>query len=183
LPRVHYIGLSIGGMIGQAFALAYGGKLISAMWCDTLPASPQGGRAAWDERMGAVRQANSLAPLAEPTMERWFTDAFKARNPRRWRQIRDTVAATTPEGYLGCSSGILDFDFTGRLSSVKVPVLVVCGENDPGTPASENKKLAGLVAGARYEEIPGMRHFPNVEAPDAFNRIMLGWLEQHKRLS
>src|ERR1700756_3620385 len=41
-PRVHYIGLSIGGMIGQAFALAHGDKLISAMWCDTLPASPKG---------------------------------------------------------------------------------------------------------------------------------------------
>ena len=49
------------------------------------------------------------------------------------------------------------------------------------TPAPENKKLAGLVPGARYEEIAGMKHFPNVEAPDAFNRIMLGWLEQHKR--
>ena len=78
----------------------------------------------------------------------------------RRQQIRDTVAATTPAGYLGCSSGILDLDFTGRLSSVKLPVLVVCGENDPGTPASENKKLAGLVAGARYKEIPGMRPLP-----------------------
>jgi pimeloyl-ACP methyl ester carboxylesterase len=39
------------------------------------------------------------------------------------------------------------------------------------------------VPGGRYEEIAGMRHFPNVEAPDAFNRIMLGWLEAQKRLS
>src|SRR6516165_12698320 len=37
LPRVHYIGLSIGGMIGQAFAIEHGGKLISALWSDTLP--------------------------------------------------------------------------------------------------------------------------------------------------
>src|SRR6266404_8271684 len=70
LPRVHYIGLSIGGMIGQAFALAHGDKLISAMWCDTLPASPTGAAAAWDERMGAVRRANSLAPIADGTVER-----------------------------------------------------------------------------------------------------------------
>ena len=180
LPRVHYIGLSIGGMIGQAFALDHQQKLISTMWCDTLPSSPSGARAAWDERMGIVRKANSLEPIADPTMERWFTDAFKAKNPKRWRQIRDTVAATTPAGYLGCSSGILDFDFAARLPGVRVPTLVVCGENDPGTPTSENRRLAGLVSGARYEEIPGMRHFPNVEAPDAFNRIMLGWLEQHK---
>jgi len=183
ISRIHYIGLSIGGMLGQAFALDHQPKLISAMWCDTLPASPSGAKAAWDERMGIVRKANSLEPIADATMERWFTDAFKAKNPKRWKQIRDTIAGTTPEGYLGCSSGILDFDFTGRLSSVKVPVLVVCGSDDPGTPAPENKKLAGLVSGARYEEIAGMKHFPNVEAPDAFNRIMLGWLEQHKRAS
>jgi len=42
-------------------------------------------------------------------------------------------------------------------------------------------RFAGLVPGARYEEIPGMKYFPNVEAPEAFNRIMLGWLEAHKR--
>jgi 3-oxoadipate enol-lactonase len=170
-------------MLGQAFAIEYQQKLISAMWCDTLPASPSGAKAAWDERMGIVRKANSLEPIADATMERWFTDAFKAKNPRRWKQIRDTIAGTTPAGYLGCSSGILDFDFTRRLPSVKAPVLVVCGSEDPGTPAPENKKLAGLVPGARYEEIAGMKHFPNVEAPDAFNRIMLGWLEQHKRAS
>jgi 3-oxoadipate enol-lactonase len=183
IPRIHYIGLSIGGMLGQAFALEHQHKLISAMWCDTLPASPSGAKAAWDERMGIVRKAASLEPIADATMERWFTDAFKAKNPRRWQQIRDTIAGTTPEGYLGCSSGILDFDFTRRLPSVRVPVLVVCGSEDPGTPAAENKKLAGLIAGARYEEIAGMKHFPNVEAPDAFNRIMLGWLEAHKRAS
>src|SRR6516165_7146589 len=47
LARVHYIGLSIGGMIGQAFALEHGAKLISAMWCDTLPASPSAAAALW----------------------------------------------------------------------------------------------------------------------------------------
>jgi 3-oxoadipate enol-lactonase len=176
LRRVHYIGLSIGGMLGQAFALDHGDRLVSAMWCDTLPASPAGARAAWDERMGIVRHADSLEPIADATMDRWLTPAFKSRNPGRWKQIRDTIAATTPAGYLGCSAGILDFDFVGRLPSLRLPVLVVCGAEDSGTPAAENRKLAGLVPGARYEEIAGMRHFPNVEAPDRFNRIMLDWL-------
>ena len=180
IPRVHYIGLSIGGMIGQAFALAHGERLISAMWCDTLPASPSGARAAWDERMAIVRAADSLAPIAEPTMERWFNAAFRSKSPARWKQISDTIAGTTPAGYLGCCAAILDFDFVPQLPSVRVPTLVVCGSDDPGTPASENRKLAGLVPGARYEEIAGMKHFPNVEAPDPFNRIMLGWLEAHK---
>ena len=136
IPRVHYVGLSIGGMIGQAFALEHGDRLISAMWCDTLPASPQGGRAAWDERIATVQAARSLAPLADATTERWLTDDFRERNPSRWKQIRDTVAATSPDGYLGCCEAILDFDFTAQLPALRRPLLVVCGDQDPGTPPS-----------------------------------------------
>jgi len=181
IARVHYLGLSIGGMIGQAFALAHGERLISAMWCDTLPASPQGAEALWTERINTVLAANSLAPLADATVERWLTDAFKLRRPGRWRQIRDTVIGTSAAGYLGCCSAILDFDFVPRLPSVRVPTLVLCGAEDAGTPASENRRLAGLVPGARYEEMAQCRHFPNVERPDEFNRIMMGWLGAHKR--
>jgi 3-oxoadipate enol-lactonase len=181
IPRVHHIGLSIGGMIGQAFAIGHGAKLISAMWCDTLPASPSGAAAAWEERMSTVRRANSLEPLADGTVERWFTDAFKPSRPTRWKQIRDTVAATTPAGYLGCSAAIMNFDFTGQLASLRVPTLVVCGAEDPGTPASENRRLAGLVPDGRYQEIADARHFPNVERPEVFNQIMMGWLDAQRQ--
>jgi 3-oxoadipate enol-lactonase len=180
LPRIHYLGLSIGGMIGQAFALEHGDRLISAMWCDTLPASPRSGAPLWEERMNTVRRAGSVAPLADATMERWFTDAFKPQKPRRWKEIRDTVAATTPAGYLGCSAAIMDFDFAARLSALRVPCLVVCGAEDPGTPPAENRRIADLVPGARYEEIANARHFPNVERPEAFNRILLGWLNARR---
>ena len=179
--RVHYIGLSIGGMIGQAFALEHGHRLISALWCDTLPASPPGAAEIWGPRMKAVREANSLAPIADNSMDRYLSPAFQAKNPGRWKQLRDTVIGTTPAGYLGCSAAIIDFDFTARLPALHLPVLVVCGEHDAGTPAAENRRLAGLVPGARYEEIPGMRHFPNVEAPAAFNKIMLAWLDVQRK--
>ncbi len=176
IDKVHYIGLSIGGMIGQAFALGHGHRLVSAMFCDTLPATPEGGVAAWNERITAVKSANSLEPLADGTMERWFTPAFKPRNSARWNEIRATVANTTPAGFLGCAAAILDFDFTSDLPSLNVPTLVVCGSDDEGTPPAGNKKIAELVPGGRYEEIADARHFPNVEHPDVFNRIMTDWL-------
>jgi 3-oxoadipate enol-lactonase len=178
ISQVHYIGLSIGGMIGQAFALKHGAKLKSAMWCDTMPATPPGGKDMWAPRIQAVQAAKSLAPIADGTMDRWFTPAFKPRSPGRWRQIRDTIAATTPAGYLGCAAAILNFDFTKQLPQVKVPLLVVCGDEDPGTVPAGNKKIAELVPGGRYEEIAKARHFPNVEHPETFNRIMMSWLGQ-----
>jgi 3-oxoadipate enol-lactonase len=173
---VHYIGLSIGGMIGQAFALNHGALLRSAMLCDTLPATVPGAKQAWQPRIDAVTKAGSLAPIADATMERWFTDAFKPRDPARWRQIHGTIVGTTPQGFLGCAAAILNFDFLPRLPTLKVPTLVVCGADDQGTPAAENRRIAGLVPNARYVEIPDARHLPNVERAEAFNLAMMGWL-------
>ena len=180
IGKVQFIGLSIGGMIGQAFAITHPQRLVSAMLCDTSPQTMAGAQAAWAPRIEAVKKANSLSPLADSTMERWFTDAFRPRNGARWSQIHATIAGTTPAGYLGCAAAILDFDFTGKLPTLKVPTLVVCGAKDEGTPPAGNKKIAELIPGARYEEIADARHFPNVEHPDTFNRIMLGWLATHR---
>ena len=86
-------------------------------------------------------------------------------------------------GQIGdASAAIMNFDFVAQLPALRVPTLVVCGADDPGTPASENRRLAGLVPGGRYEEIADARHFPNVEHPEAFNRIMMGWLEAQGQL-
>jgi len=180
IGQVHFIGLSIGGMIGQAFAIAHGAKLQSLMLCDTLPATLPDAKTSWAPRIEAVKKASSVAPLADATLERWFTPAFKPRSPARWKEIHSTVAATTPAGFLGCSAAILNFDFVPKLPSLKLPALVVCGEGDPGTPPAENKRIAGLIPGARYQEIANARHFPNVEQAAAFNRIMIGWLNAQR---
>lgn len=180
IAKVQFIGLSIGGMIGQAFAINHGDKLVSAMLCDTMPATPEGADGAWGPRVDAVRGANSVAPLADGTMERWFTPAFKPRNEMRYREIHATVAGTTAAGFLGCAAAILNFDFVPQLPSVKTPTLVVCGSDDEGTPPAGNKKIAELIPGARYEEIADARHFPNVEHPEVFNRLMMDWVNSHR---
>lgn len=180
IDTVHYIGLSIGGMIGQALLLDHGQRLRSAMLCDTLPGTPPGSEATWDERKTAVRQANGLATVADGTIDRWFTPAFKDRNPARWRQIRDTIIGTTPQGFLGCAAAIQSFNFEDRLHTIKVPTLVVCGDQDPGTPPDRNRLIAEKIPGGRYEEIKNARHLPNVEHPELFNPAMVSWLRQNR---
>ena len=113
-------------------------------------------------------------------MQRWFTDAYKPRNPGRWKQIHASIGGTTPEGYLGCAGAIMNFDFVPELPALKVRTLVVCGAMDEGTPPAGNKRIAELVPGARYEEIANARHFPNVEQAETFNRVMLDWLGKHR---
>jgi 3-oxoadipate enol-lactonase len=176
IDKVHYIGLSIGGMIGQCFALEHGQRLLSAIFCDTAPQTPPGSSASWDERKAMVRKANSVAPLVDGSMDRWFTPAFKGANPARYKQIAGTIAQTSAQGFLGCAAAIQNFDFIPRLPTVKTPTLVVCGDDDPGTPPAGNKLIAETIPGGRYEGIADSRHLPNVERAEAFNRIMMGWL-------
>ena len=87
---------------------------------------------------------------------------------------------TTAAGYLGCTAAIRNYDFVPRLPSVTIPVLVVCGADDAGTPPEANRRIASLVADGRYEQIASARHFPNVERDEEFNRIMLEWLNARR---
>ena len=173
--KVHYIGLSIGGMIGQGFALSYPERLNSLMLCDTHPSSPDDSAGQWDQRKAAVREGGVKA-LAAGNMERWFTAEFKKANPARWKEIHSTICGTSDAGFLGCAAAIQNFDYLDRLPTIKVPTLVICGDDDPATPPDRNRLIAAKIPGARYEDIAKARHLPNVERPEPFNRLMMSFL-------
>jgi len=179
VDAAHYVGLSIGGMIGQAFGDRHGSRARSLILCDTEPVTPNGAAALWEPRKAIVREAGSLAPLAAGMVERWLTPAFKAAHPVRWQIVYDTIVATTVDGWLGCAAAILNFDFNPVLPGIKVPTLVLCGADDPATPPAANKHIAGLISGARYQEIAAAKHLPNVERPQDFNAALLGWLKSN----
>jgi len=177
LDRVDFVGLSIGGMIGEALAVHFKEHVASLFLCETPPASLKNAREIWAPRMAAARTANSLEPIADPTMARWLTEEFRARNPGRWRQIRETVAGTSVAGYCGCVAALSNFDFTRDLPALAVPALVLCGEDDKASSLEENRRLAELIPGGRFVAFAGARHLPNIEAPERFNRILLDWLD------
>jgi 3-oxoadipate enol-lactonase len=179
IDRVHFVGLSIGGMLAQGFGLDHPKRIRSLMLCDSQPASPPDAATRWGGRIAEVQKAGSCLPLGDGTMQRWFTEAFRKKNPVRWRQIRDTVISTSAQGYIGCAAAIQNFDYRPRLPGLRIPTLIVCGADDPGAPPGESRHIAGLLPDGRYEEIADARHLPNVERPEAFNPLMLGWLQAH----
>lgn len=177
--QFHFVGLSIGGMFGQSLGIRYGNRIKSLMLCDTQPASPKDAQERWNPRIASVEKAGSLAPLAEATMGRWLTDEFKAKHPERWNEIHRTILGTSVDGYIGCSRAIQNFDFRPLLPTIAAPTMVVCGADDPGAPPEEGKAVVSRLKNGKYEEIAGARHLPNVEFPELFNGMMLGWLRQH----
>jgi 3-oxoadipate enol-lactonase len=176
LDRVHFVGLSIGGVIGQAIAVNFPGRLLSLVLSDTNPASAPNAKTMWAERIATVRKAGSTAPLAAGMMGRLLSAEFKQRNPTRWQQILTTIECTRPEGMYACADALQNFNFEKYLPAVGASTLVLCGQNDPATPPSEAMKIVNLIPNAKYEEIPGALHFPNVEQAEIYSALLLRWL-------
>lgn len=176
LGPVDYVGLSLGGMSGQALALDHPGLLRSIVICDALPESLPNADAIWGPRLAAVRAAGSVRPVAQATIERWLTPAFQAAKPARFAEILGTIEATTAEGYGGCVEAIMAFSHVARLPQLSIPALILCGEDDHAVPPAEGERIARLVPDGRFIAVEGARHLPNVEKPGDFNRVLLEWL-------
>jgi 3-oxoadipate enol-lactonase len=178
LGPVEYVGLSLGGMAGQALALDRPELLRSVVICDALPESLPNAADIWGPRIRAVRAAGSCAPVAQATIERWLTPEFQAAQPARWAEILATIAATDAEGYAGCAEAISAFSHVARLPGLRMPALVLCGEDDHAVPPAEGERIARLVPDGRFIAVAGAKHLPNVEEPDVFNRLLLDWLRR-----
>jgi 3-oxoadipate enol-lactonase len=175
IEKAHFVGLSMGGMIGQALAIGHPQRLSSLTLCDTAAANPPGAREIWRERIAQVEK-EGLSPLLAPTFARWFTPQFLNRNPPIVEKIRAQFLATSVEGFIGCCRAIMDLNFLPQLPAVAVPTLVMVGEHDPGTPVSAARELAAAIAGARLQILPEARHLSNVEQAEKFNRALLAFL-------
>ncbi len=175
IRRMHFVGLSMGGMIGQALALRAPYCLLSLSLCDTTSSIPASAKPIWDERIRIV-ESQGMEPMVEPTIERWFTPPFRAAQTETVDRIRALLRVTSPRGYRGCCRAIAGLHLTERLKSIAARTLVVVGEQDPGTPVSVAREIQERIAGSRLEVIPSASHLCNIEQADAFNRILIEFL-------
>lgn len=177
IERAHFIGLSMGGMIGQALGLYHPFRLLSLTLCDTAAANSPGSREIWQERIDLVRK-QGLAPLWEGTLDRWLSPEFVRQSPPLLEKIRRQFLATSVKGYVGCSQAIMGLDYLGRLGKIRTPTLIVVGEEDPGTPVSAARALQDRISGSHLVILPKARHLSSVEQAEAFNRAVLDFLVQ-----
>jgi 3-oxoadipate enol-lactonase len=175
VERAHWVGLSMGGMIGQALALTHPRRLISLALCDTAAALPDDAQPVWEERIQRARRGGMQA-LMEETLSRWFTAPFLHRNPPGVGRIREEFLSTPVAGFIGCGEAIRRLNFLHRLSQIRVPTLIVVGAEDPGTPVSAAQAMQERIPGSRLIVIPSAAHLSNVEQPEAFNQAVGGFL-------
>lgn len=176
IDAVHYVGLSLGGVVGQALALSNAARLRSLVLCSTPTATFEDAHQAWRSRALGALKTESTASAAAGSLGRWFPSDFAARRPAAYQRIRDTAASTRPEGYAGCLEALQGYDYDGRLQEIRLPTLVICGAADTSTDARHHKSISDRIAGSEYHALPGTGHLPNVERPELFNRILTDWL-------
>ena len=178
VDRVHWVGLSMGGMIGQNLALRYGDRLRSLVLCNTACVIPAEMRGLWDERI-ATAASDGMASLWQATVDRWFTGPFLARNPPAVAAIEDLFMATPPAGYIGCCQAIRSLDYEARLGEISQPTLIIVGEDDPATPVSASELIHRGISGSELVVLPNAAHLSSVEQPQAFNQALTGFLAAH----
>lgn len=162
--QARVVGLSIGGMIAGTFALTHPRRLDRLVLASTLSELPEGGRAMWDERIAAARQAG-MDGLVDATLARWFTPGFLDSHPAIADRVGAMIRSTSLEGYLGCCAAVRELDLTSRLDGVTAPTLVLAGAEDPGATPAAARLIADAIPGAHLRVVEGVSHQMQIQAP------------------
>lgn len=173
IGRVHFMGLSMGGMIGQLLASKHPDRLLSAVLCDTACRLPP--ESVWDDRI-KLAQAQGPAAFMRPMTERWLTKADYERHPEIVEKLGAMIKKTSLDGLIGCAQAIKKMDHSAILSGIRVPTLIIVGEEDFGTPVSAAEYLHREIKGSKLAIIKGAAHLPNIEQTETFDRTVLDFL-------
>jgi 3-oxoadipate enol-lactonase len=173
LDRVHFCGLSIGGMTGMWLAANVPERLNKLVFCNTAPKI--GNADAWNARIKAVRDGGTKC-VAEAVVERWFTPDFRAKNTAIIAKTKAMIESTSTDGYTGSCAAVRDFDFCAKVGAMRAPTLVIAGTHDAAVPPADAKKLAHAISGARYAELSAA-HISNIEDADRFTSEVSAFLK------
>lgn len=172
----HLVGLGLGGAVAQAFAIAHPDRVERLMPCCCRAQMVPDFAAMWHQLRETV-QKNGLESIVEPTVQRWFSEEFKAAHPEVLESVRRMIRGTTLEGYLGVTSAFLGLQLESDLGLIAAPTLYVSGAEDKlGGPPPLMQGLAEKVKGARHVSVPNAAHIANIQNPEGFNKVLREFL-------
>ena len=180
IKQTHWAGLSMGGMIGQAFALKYPGTFQSMVLADTTSRRPPDAAKMWGDRVQTA-QTKGMDALVDSTLARWFTEPYRNSRTDVMAKIADDIRKTPVTGFVGCCHAISKVDYLDRLKEIKVPALVMVGEHDHGTPPEAARVIQQNLPGSELKILASAAHLSNIEQADEFNKAMTGFLDRVAR--
>ena len=178
IPQALFVGLSMGGLIGQWLGINAGQRLRSLTLCNT--AAQIGTAEVWNSRIDTVLKGGqqAMVELRDASIARWFTPGFAQAQPQQAQRICQMLAQTSPQGYAANCAAVRDADFREQAGGIKVPTLIVAGTEDVVTTPAHGRFMQAAIQGADYAEFPAA-HLSNVEIGEAFSRRVLDFLQAH----
>jgi 3-oxoadipate enol-lactonase len=168
-----YCGISLGGMIGMWLAAHAPDRIDALGLCCTSAYLPPADF--WTGRAAQAR-AGGMASLSEQVVGRWFTPAFRARDPATVAGFVTALEGVDPEGYAGCCGAIAALDLRSSLGRISAPALVIAGAEDPATPPWHGARIASAVGRSRLRVIRGGSHLANISQPGEVTAALLAHL-------
>lgn len=172
LERVHWCGLSLGGMVGMWMAINAPERIDRLVLCCT--SARLGPPEMWAQRAATVR-ADGVEAIADAGLERWLTADFRAHEPAATAKVRAMLVATPDEGYAACCGVIERMDLLPELDTVRAPTLVIAGRHDPATPPEHAERIVAGIPGARLELVDAA-HLATIEQPRTMSQLIAGHL-------
>jgi 3-oxoadipate enol-lactonase len=179
LTKVRYLGLSMGGFVGQYLGLLHPDRVHSLCLVSTSSNMAALGREIWDQRIRIVEEQGMTRNVVDGALARWLAPDVLSSKPALVARLRAMIEATPPSGYVGWCHAIRALDVTSRIGSIRLPTKVIVGELDPATPPAAARVIHEAITGSQLAVLPGVSHMLNVEAPELFHREVLPFMAEH----
>jgi pimeloyl-ACP methyl ester carboxylesterase len=180
IQRAAVLGISMGGMIAQEFAIDYPERVA----CLVLACTHAGGRSAIQPpaEMGAAIAAGAAATPEQRQLQlkSGFSDETIARRPEIIEKV-NAIRATHPMPPFALArrmQALLGHDTAERLKSIAIPTLVLTGSEDRLVPPGNARMIAERIPGAVLKELPGGHTF-FMEHPELFNPLVIDFVKVH----
>lgn len=180
IERSHFVGLSIGGMTGQALALGWPERIGALVLADTR-AEFSGEWASFVSDLITRVEAEGLEVLVKEMPSRWFTSEVIAARPELVALAHSVHATNSVAGYARCAGSMKRLNFLDRLAEIDLPTLLICGAQDKSCGPANMCPMAERIPGAGYVEIDPAGHLSNIENPEIFNAALEQFLDTQPR--
>lgn len=173
IERVHFLGLSLGGIVGQWLGIHVPqriDRLVLSNTSDFLGPVDQ-----WDQRIAEVLAAPDMTESTETFLSNWFPAWMLEVQEPIVEEFRAMVMNTKRQGVAGSYAVVRDMDLRRTIALISRPTLVIAGQYDTVTLASHSERIAETIPGARLAVLPAV-HLSNIEYPDEFVETVLEFL-------